>query len=458
MGGGSSMQKTGHNENSITLVVRRMIARCISKPRLLLLILIIAHLASTATAQWVQLAGMSENVVCLGSYGSKLYAGVDFGGPYRSTDNGSTWFLLPQGLPYEDYFQRHFFYPTVYSLTPSGPKLYAGTFRGVFVSTDSGATWIKKSSGITSETIKGIIDFGTTLCAATDGGGVFVSTNAGESWTAYNVGLTNATVRTIIRSGSDLFAGTGSRGYPSLSAGVFRSHDQGTTWSSVSNGLGSSTNVVNCLVLSGTTLFAGTDGSGVYVSTNNGDEWHAASNGVTDPYVYSIAAYGTTVFAGTSGGGFYYTNDFGTTWIRDNTGLTSTEIDALMVVGPYIYAGTSGLYGSPGGKVFRRALSELVTSVEGVVADVPHGFTLHQNYPNPFNPSTSISFDLPRRSIVSLKVFDALGREVAVLVTKELAAGTYSRQWNAAGLPSGVYFYQIQAGAFVETRKLIRQK
>ena len=85
-------------------------------------------------------------------------------------------------------------------------------------------------------------------------------------------------------------------------------------------------------------------------------------------------------------------------------------------------------------------------------------YSLNQNYPNPFNPSTTISFNLPLRSFVSLKVFDLIGREVATIVSEELQSGKYSRQWNALDLPSGIYFYRLQAGAFVETRKLILLK
>ena len=74
-------------------------------------------------------------------------------------------------------------------------------------------------------------------------------------------------------------------------------------------------------------------------------------------------------------------------------------------------------------------------------------FSLDQNYPNPFNPATIISFSLPSKSFVSLRVFDALGREVSTLVSEELSGGTYTRQWNAAALPSGVYFYRLVANA-----------
>jgi hypothetical protein len=83
------------------------------------------------------------------------------------------------------------------------------------------------------------------------------------------------------------------------------------------------------------------------------------------------------------------------------------------------------------------------------------GFTLHQNYPNPFNPTTTISFTLPSRAFVSVKIFDLLGGEMATVFSGQLSAAAYSRQWNASGIPSGVYFYRLQAGAFSQTKKLI---
>jgi hypothetical protein len=87
--------------------------------------------------------------------------------------------------------------------------------------------------------------------------------------------------------------------------------------------------------------------------------------------------------------------------------------------------------------------------------EIPERFTLRQNYPNPFNPTTTISFTLPSRSWVSLKVFDLTGREAAVIVSQKLPAGDYLRQWNANGMPGGIYFYRLQAGSFTETRKLV---
>jgi hypothetical protein len=90
-----------------------------------------------------------------------------------------------------------------------------------------------------------------------------------------------------------------------------------------------------------------------------------------------------------------------------------------------------------------------------VEAGVPRTFELSQNYPNPFNPSTVISYQLPVVSEVSLKVYDLLGREVATLVNQRQEAGRYQVVFDASRLASGVYFYRLQAGAFVETRKMM---
>jgi hypothetical protein len=97
--------------------------------------------------------------------------------------------------------------------------------------------------------------------------------------------------------------------------------------------------------------------------------------------------------------------------------------------------------------------SNAVSSVSGVGA--VSGFILDQNYPNPFNPTTTISLSLPSRSFVSLKVFDVMGRDVATVVSEELPAGNYKRQWNASGFPSGVYFFRLQAGAYTETKRIV---
>lgn len=83
---------------------------------------------------------------------------------------------------------------------------------------------------------------------------------------------------------------------------------------------------------------------------------------------------------------------------------------------------------------------------------------MSQNYPNPFNPSTTIKYELPRSSEVKLSVFDMLGREVSVLVNERRDAGVHEVKFDGSNLASGVYFYRLQAGDFVQSRKLVLLK
>jgi hypothetical protein len=93
-----------------------------------------------------------------------------------------------------------------------------------------------------------------------------------------------------------------------------------------------------------------------------------------------------------------------------------------------------------------------------VSSEKPSSFKLAQNYPNPFNPATTITYQLPTFSDVKLEVFDVLGRKVASLVNATQPAGTYSVNFNASHLASGIYFYRLQAGSFVETKKMMLVK
>ncbi|MBL7075457.1 T9SS type A sorting domain-containing protein [candidate division KSB1 bacterium] len=99
---------------------------------------------------------------------------------------------------------------------------------------------------------------------------------------------------------------------------------------------------------------------------------------------------------------------------------------------------------------------ELGIADEGFI--LPDVYVLHHNYPNPFNPITTIKYGLPKKSEVTLKIFNILGREVTTLVNEHQPAGYHLISWDASGHSSGIYFYQIQAGDFSQTRKLILLK
>jgi hypothetical protein len=112
-----------------------------------------------------------------------------------------------------------------------------------------------------------------------------------------------------------------------------------------------------------------------------------------------------------------------------------------------VYAGTGGF------GVFRSRFP--TTNDDDDDTNTPAFYRLEQNYPNPFNPSTRIQFQVQSSEFVSLKLYDLLGREVATLVSEEMKPGRYERRLDGSGLASGVYIYRLQAGGFIQSRKLL---
>jgi hypothetical protein len=213
--------------------------------------------------------------------------------------------------------------------------------------------------------------------------------------------------------------------------------------------------VVFALAVNGTNLFAGTYRGGVFRSTDNGTSWSEANNGLTDSTVNAFEVWGTSVFAGTDNGVFLST-DNGTSWTV--AGLESTSVGVLAISGTNLFAGTGSRYVGPRGTgLWRRPLSELV-DVDETGGPLPGHYSLAQNFPNPFNPSTTIGYVLPRRSHVTLTVFNTLGQLVAMLVEGEMPAGSHEVKFDASRLPSGVYLYRLQAGNHIEVRKALLMK
>ena len=89
---------------------------------------------------------------------------------------------------------------------------------------------------------------------------------------------------------------------------------------------------------------------------------------------------------------------------------------------------------------------------------MPERFELHHNYPNPFNPMTHFQFAIANLKLVTLKIYDVFGREVATLINKEMAPGNYTQEWDASGVASGMYFYRLTAGTHSEIRKMLLMK
>lgn len=93
--------------------------------------------------------------------------------------------------------------------------------------------------------------------------------------------------------------------------------------------------------------------------------------------------------------------------------------------------------------------------IQNISSEIPKSYKLGQNYPNPFNPATNIEFDLPKKAFTTLKVYDILGKEVASLLEKNIEAGSYKIDFNAANLSSGTYFYRLTTQDFVQTKMMM---
>lgn len=93
--------------------------------------------------------------------------------------------------------------------------------------------------------------------------------------------------------------------------------------------------------------------------------------------------------------------------------------------------------------------------VSQISNEVPEGFSLSQNYPNPFNPFTNMEFGISKSGFVSLKVYNSLGKEIVTLVNEVKTAGTYKAGFDGSGLPSGVYYYRLEAGVNLITKKML---
>jgi hypothetical protein len=416
-------------------------------------------------SQWIQTNGPAASEInCIAVDGKDLYVGTSMSGLYRSADDGGTWTQVVSWIG------------VVYSLAvvpngSGGTSIFAGTWGYyIFVSIDHGATWTQRTAGLPEGFIYALAvapngSGGTNIFAGTGQYGVFKSTDGGATWTAANAGISRAYVESIAvvpngSGGTNLYAGV-------LGGSIYRSADNGASWTDTNYPHNTSTFAIVTAPndKGGMDLFAGTfgvnavyygsfnpgTGWGVYRLAENSSTWSTANTGLTNGKITSLVVSDTNIFAGTFDGGVYLSSSLHIGWTPINAGMPIRRVHALAISGSNLFAGTWGA------GVWRRPLSN-VTNVERISSTVPAHFELQQNYPNPFNPSTTISFSFPTRSMVSLKVFDALGREITALVEEELAAGTYSRRWNAAGFPSGLYFYRLQAGTFSDTKKLVLVK
>ena len=342
---------------------------------------------------------------------------------------------------------------TASSIAINGSNLFVGVGSHLVNSFDNGASWDWLHIEGCRGRIYSLVLLESYIFAGSEGGGVFrIKHNAPGWWTILGTGQPDTVVNCLVVKDKNLFAGT--------MDGVYLSTDSSESWSAVNNGLTSLE--VRALTVNDTYLFAGTWAGGVFRSMDNGANWTPVNNGLTGLAlnVLSFVFSGNNLFAGTWQGGVFLSTDNGDSWTAVNEGLMESMLEptsvvqSLAIVDSDLYAGTRGA------GVWRRPLSEMVTSVESVSNEKPKSFSLGQNYPNPFNPTTTISFSIPQQSYVEIKVYNTIGYEITTLINEQKAAGNYTIEWNGKNkigrtMPSGLYLYRIKSESYQKTNKML---
>ena len=388
-------------------------------------------------------------------------------GVFSSNDDGLSWSNLSSSIP-NGWFYGLYQHPTTntlfalhqngvyrsinggvdWSLTSAFGKTMAfnsigNTFLGsgsfVYKSTDDGVSYQPKPIGINVFNSRQIaIDQNNYMIVATandngfQGQGVYRSTDLGETYFPYNVGLPNdiTSVEYVDTNGFYRDVECLKQLIAADASGNFYSNNEDGSWNQFNIGFQQGGFVKDIMAINYV--------DGIVISTITELEMFSRRITMNDP---------TTCF-------FEKEVDF----LDDLT----FEVFYNYFTSPKI-AGSNNKYtrfnseftyfaGTIGSGVLKKAI---ITNVENIQNILPSKFAMEQNYPNPFNPSTSIQYAIASRQFVTLKVYDVLGNEIATLVNEEKPAGSYEVKFSANEFSSGVYFYKLQAGDFIETKKMI---
>ncbi len=410
----------------------------------------------------------------------------------KSTDEGDTWIALNfPANPYSVIFE-----PNPIRTNGAGDifiQLDYYTNKDTYRSTDEGNSWV--TIGADSSIMFDII-FKDNLCFATffktgSGAYLYKSSNNGDDWEIVSSAPTY--LHTLFAAKNGKLYGGRTYGGPGE---LFTSSDNGTSWELVDefNTLGVADIEENQLGH----IFVAT-GYGVYRSTDDGNSWHHYNSGLyhTPSFKLAVDSLGY-VYVGTGLPQMLYRTiqstipveliSFSANQIDDNVHLNwqtaselnnrGFEIKRRMESGDWRTIGFKEGYGTTTETQFYSFIDENISSgkyqyrlkqidydgtfeyseIVEVEILIIKAFSLEQNYPNPFNPITTIKYKIPEKSFVTLIVYDVLGNEIATLINEELAAGSYSIDLIAASLTSGIYYYQLQAGNFSSTKKMILLK
>jgi photosystem II stability/assembly factor-like uncharacterized protein len=303
----------------------------------------------------------------------------------------------------------------------------------------------------------------TTGFVSGDNGTLFKTTNTGQNWMDVSLNISEPIIKIAF---SDEDYGYFLTREFLIEGFVYKTTNGGQNWQVVNNfftGYTGQRALFDCLPLNRDTVYVslGYYQTGIMRTVNGGQSWE---------YIYNhfqSAIYPGSFFELFFRDEYIYAFNGPTDGVpcyivkSSNGGFNFSPYSAYRVFGymydVYFFKNSSIGYvcGESG---FIVKLHSYVTGINNISTTIPDKFMLKQNYPNPFNPSTKIQFAIPENSEVNLKIYDVLGKEIAVLIDKHLTPGSYEYDFNSRDLPGGVYFYTLTAGSFAETKRMILVK
>lgn len=376
---------------------------------------------------WVKTEMHNIQTLSLAKNGNNLFAGTNNYGIYYSSNNGTNWFY------------NTMLYEEINTFLNVGTDLYAGTSDGLYYTSNNGVNWTRKP-GSSSDVLSAAN--GNNLYIATLLNGIFCSSNNGNNWV--NLGFADVKTSAILTKDNYVYAGCGL--YPTGYSGFVYSTNNGNSFHN-----SSLNHSVKSLLLADNYIYAGTDSAGIFRSGDNGITWSA--QGINNTDINCIIDVNNYLVCGT-GRGVYYSSNNGNDWNYLNNGLDSQRVLSLMISGNYLFAGTEA------NAVWKLDVSGIIgiTSISGTI---PIQYRLRQNYPNPFNPVTTVVFDIPANSNykrVLLEVYDVAGKLIQTVFDENAAPGIYEVNVDLKNSASGIYFCVLKSGTFYESMKMVLVK
>ncbi|MEJ2617793.1 MAG: YCF48-related protein [Ignavibacteriaceae bacterium] len=265
-------------------------------------------------------------------------------------------------------------------------------------------------------------------------GTIIRTTNGGENWSACTSNTTEYLYSVCFSDVSNGWV-AGGKGT------ILKTTDSGITWNPQNSG--TTDNLLDVCFINSDIGFAACRYDVLLKTTDGGTTW--SSQIIDDIYYSNISFIDSNNVLIVNRSSILHTKDGGQNWIPQKIGTTNSLYGVSKTGNCWIVVGDNGA-------MLRSSFGEVGIEDKN---EIPATFGLNQNYPNPLNPETKISYSTPRASFITLKIYDILGKEVAALVNEEKPAGSYEVEFNAEGLSSGIYFYQLQAGEFTETKKMV---